>query len=202
MRYIPTGATLKSHHEPNEIIPMGLESKRYILFASRLVREKGAHHLIRAFRQIETDHKLVLAGDAKGEEAYKQELLELAAGDPRIIFPGYVEGSRLQELFSNAALYVQPSEIEGLSIALLEAMSYGNCCLVSDIPENREAIGDAGFTFANKNVEDLRDKLQCLLLAKTEIVSVGEKARQRVATCYNWDAIAADFEDLYRTLLR
>lgn len=200
MRYIPTGAEIKPHIEAREILKMGLEPQKYVLFASRLVQEKGAQYLIPAFRQIETDLKLVIAGDAKGEEAYKEQLKALAGEDPRILFPGFVEGRALQELFSNAAVYVQPSEIEGLSIALLEAMSYGNCCLVSDIPENREAIGDAGFTFENKNVADLQRRLTELLNSADLRYSVGGKARDRVEIGYNWDKIAVDFEDIYRTL--
>lgn len=203
MRYIPTGAEIKPHHEAREILKMGLESGRYILFASRLVREKGAHYLIPAFQQMKsTGYKLVIAGDAKGEDAYKQELQALAGDDPRIVFPGFVEGRALQELFSNAAVYVQPSEIEGLSIALLEAMSYGNCCLVSDIPENREAIGDAGFTFQNKNVADLRDELNRLLASESLRCSVGDKARSRVMDFYNWDKIADEFVEKYQSMVQ
>lgn len=200
MRYIPTGAEIKPHHEAREILKMGLEPGRYVLFASRLVREKGAHYLIEAFRQLETGFRLVIAGDAKGEEAYKQELQGLAESDPSILFPGFVEGRALQELFSNAAVYVQPSEIEGLSIALLEAMSYGNCCLVSDIPENMEAIGAAGFTFQNKNVIALRSELARLLASETLRSSVGNEARARVQEYYNWDKITDEFEDMYRSL--
>jgi glycosyltransferase involved in cell wall biosynthesis len=201
MNYIPTGAEIKPHHEAKEILKMGLEPGRYVLFASRLVREKGAHYLISAFQKLETDCKLVIAGDAKGEEAYKQELTALAGDDPRILFPGFVEGRTLQELFSNAAVYVQPSEIEGLSIALLEAMSYGNCCLVSDIPENMEAIGDAGFTFHNKDAADLRDKLALLLASEELRGTVKEEASCRVKESYNWDNIALEFENMYLNLV-
>lgn len=197
MRYIPTGAELKPHHEALEILGMGLEPGKYVLFASRLVHEKGAQYLIPAFRQLETNFKLVIAGDAKGEEVYKQQLKALAGDDPRILFPGFVTGRPLEELFSNAAVYVQPSEIEGLSIALLEAMSYGNCCLVSNIPENIEAIGDAGFTFENKNVADLTDKLEMLLASEKMRRSVSEKARTRVGEEYCWERITGEFEDMY-----
>ncbi len=200
MCYIPTGAEIKPHHDAHEILKMGLEPQKYVLFASRLVQEKGAQYLIPAFRKIDTDYKLVIAGDAKGEEAYKEQLKSLAGDDPRIIFPGFVEGRALQELFSNAAVYVQPSEIEGLSIALLEAMSFGNCCLVSNIPENMEAIGDAGFTYQNKSVDDLRDKLTALLDSCGMRSSVGTKACERVRMDYNWDQIALDFEDMYLKL--
>jgi len=200
VHYIPTGADLKPRHPAADILRMGLQPGRYILFASRLVREKGAHYLIEAFLSLGTDFRLVIAGDAKGEEAYKGELQALAGGHPHILFPGFVEGRALAELFSNAALYVQPSEIEGLSIALLEAMSYGNCCLVSDIPENIEAIGDAGFTFRNKDVVDLAEAMKRLLASEPLRLSVAERARKRVGQCYDWDAITTDFTSLYAQL--
>jgi len=165
------------------------------------VREKGAHYLIPAFKQLDTDFKLVIAGDAKGEDEYKKELQDMAAGDKRILFPGFVEGRALEELFSNAAVYVQPSVIEGLSIALLEAMSYSNCCLVSDIPENREAIGGCGFTFKNENIADLRDNLQKLIDDNELRISVAEKASKRVAELYNWDKIALKFEEMYSQMV-
>lgn len=197
MPYIPTGAEVKEYCPVQDIASWGLEKDRYILFASRLVREKGAHYLISAFRQLESDFKLVIAGDAKGEEAYKKELQGMAAGDARILFPGFVEGRALAELFSNAAVYVQPSVTEGLSIALLEGMSYGNCCLVSDIPENREAIGDCGFTFKNENIDDLRDTLEKLIADPALRSSIAGQARQRVAESYNWDKITDAFEEFY-----
>ena len=201
MRYIPTGADVKEREPANEILSMGLLPQRYVLFASRLVSEKGAHYLVRAFRKLNTDFKLVIAGDAKGEEFYKSELKEAAGGDARILFPGYVEGKKLEELFSHAAVYVQPSEIEGLSIALLEAMGYGNCCLVSDIPENKEAIATAGITFTNRDVDDLREKLEYLLSNPDIRSKLGVYARERVRMHYSWDRIAEDFELFYQSLL-
>ena len=147
VEFIPTGADMRDPTPAREIGSLGLKPREYILFASRLVREKGHHYLIPAFRKLDTDKRLVIAGDAQGEDVYKEELRRLADGDPRIIFPGFVQGRLLKELFSNAHFYVHPSELEGLSIALLEAMGYGNACLVSDIPENEEALGDTGFYF-------------------------------------------------------
>jgi glycosyltransferase involved in cell wall biosynthesis len=200
MHYIPTGAEIKTILEPEEIAQWGLTRQNYILFASRLVREKGAHYLISAFRKLDTEMKLVIAGDAKGEEGYKDELRALAGDDPRIVFPGFVEGRGLQELFGNAAFYVQPSEIEGLSIALLEAMSFGLCCLVSDIPENREAIGEAGVTFRNMDTEDLLTQMQLLCNMPGQCAKIGEVARARVQGHYSWDLIADRFENLYLDL--
>lgn len=201
MTYIPTGAEVFEPCNAHEILDLNIKPGNYVLFASRLVREKGAHYLIEAFRRVQTECKLVIAGDANGEEAYKNELRQLAGADPRIIFPGFVEGRKLKELFSNSALYVQPSEMEGLSIALLEAMSYGNCCLVSDIPENREAIADCGVSFQNANTKDLRVKLTELLNAPDIRHSLGQRARCRVKDHFSWDAIASNFEELYRNLL-
>lgn len=198
-KYIPTGVDIKTKIKPNEILKIGLKPKRYILFASRLVKDKGAHYLIPAFRKLDTDYRLVVAGDVPNEHKYKKELIELSQGDKRIIFPGFVEGLLLKELFSNAAMYVQPSEIEGLSIALLEAMSYGLPCLVSDIPENKEAIGDCGITFKNKDIIDLSNKLSQML--KKDMKSLGERAIRRVKDNYSWDSIAREFNDYYQTIL-
>lgn len=197
MTYIPTGADLKELPSPDEILKLGLEPKRYILFASRLVREKGAHYLISAFKKITTDCLLVIAGDAKGEEKYKAELLSLADNDPRILFPGFVQGRLLDELFSHARLYVQPSEIEGLSIALLEAMSYGNACLVSDIPENQEAIGKTGFTFKDRNIDDLALKMEKVLSDTNNLSEMGSLARTRVKDLFSWDRITEQLETIY-----
>ena len=198
--YVPTGADIKPHARPREIASWGLRPQRYVLFASRLVREKGAHYLIRAFRRLATEFHLVIAGDARGEKDYKEELSRLAAGDSRILFPGFVEGRPLEELFSNSAVYVQPSEVEGLSIALLEAMSYGSCCLVSDIPENLEALGDCGVSFRNKDVDDLSRKLEALLAVGGADNPFAIRARERVRTEYSWDMVADRFEELYSSL--
>jgi len=201
-RYIPTGATVKEHTPAQLILEWGLQPRQYVLFASRLVREKGAHYLIPAFKKLQSSGmKLVIAGDAVGEEAYKAELRQMAGGDDRILFPGFVEGQALDELFSNAALYVQPSELEGLSIALLEAMSYGLCCLVSDIPENREAIGDCGYTFHNTDIGDLATQMEKLLAKPEDTVTVAQQAVERIRREYSWDGIALQFEQLYQELL-
>lgn len=198
MVLIPTGADIHPAPPPSEILEMGLEPDRYVLFASRLVQEKGAHYLISAFRAMHTDLKLVVAGDANGVDAYKASLHALAAGDKRIVFAGMVEGVKLAELFSHATVYVQPSEIEGLSIALLEAMSYGRCCLTSDIPENREAIGDTGFTFKSGSSDALKAGLEYLISRPDIREETGGRACQRVKSYFSWDRITDQFEQLYR----
>lgn len=199
--YIPNGVNEMTKEEPEIIKQFGLLKNNYILAVSRLVRHKGLHHLIKAFRNIKTDKKLVIVGDGAFTDEYVNELKTLAKDDPRIIFTGAQKGQALAELFSNATLFVQPSESEGLSIALLEAMAYGNAALVSDIPENKEAIGDSGFTFANKSVEDLTNKLTELLSNEALVVSVGEEAKARMIKEYNWKNITDNTEEVYGELL-
>jgi glycosyltransferase involved in cell wall biosynthesis len=143
----------------------------------------------------------VVAGDAQHEDAYKSLLRSKAGGNQNIIFPGFVQGELLDELFSNASIYVLPSEIEGLPISLLEAMSYGCCCVVSDITENKEALGECGFVFKNKDVQDLKRSLEDLISSTELVESKKESARQRVLNNYTWDSIAKDFEELYTEML-
>jgi glycosyltransferase involved in cell wall biosynthesis len=197
--YIPTGVN-PIIASPPEIISekYGLQGNDYILFASRLVREKGVHYLLEAYRRLETDLKLVIAGDARYEEEYKAELQRLAADDPRIIFTGFVTGKLLEELMDNCYLFVLPSEIEGLPTVLLEAMSYGTCCLVSDIPENSEALNGLGYTFRSGDVTDLQEKLKLLISVKDDVDKFKAPAKEYVVRNFTWDAIADSLEKLYQ----
>jgi glycosyltransferase involved in cell wall biosynthesis len=198
--YIPTGVNAAQRRKPQWILKQGLKPGHYIFFAARLVAEKGAHYLVDAFRYVETDMKLVIAGDAGHEKKYKALLKRKAEGDQRIIFPGYLTGRALEELFSNAYLFCLPSTIEGLPIALLEAMSYGNCCLTSDIPENIEAIKEHGYTFKNRDIEDLKRVLTELIEHPEKIKAMRSSARDYVLRNYSWDAITDQMEALYLSL--
>lgn len=120
----------------------GISKDSYILFLGRLVPEKGIRYLVEAFKQVKTDKKLVIAGGSSDTNSFMKELLELAKADDRIIFTGFVQGQLLDELYSNAYTYTLPSDLEGMPLSLLEAMSYGNCCVVSDIPECTEVVED------------------------------------------------------------
>ncbi|OGU12272.1 MAG: hypothetical protein A2075_11530 [Geobacteraceae bacterium GWC2_58_44] len=198
--YIPNGVTPEPDRSPSWLTTQGIAPRRYILFAARLVEEKGAHFLIEAFLGMETDLQLVIAGDAAHMEGYKGRLARLAQGDPRIVFTGFVTGEPLAELYSNAYLFCLPSTLEGLPIALLEAMSYGNCCLVSDIPENLEATGDAAYSFKNRDAQDLRRVLCQLAADPGRVASKREEARGHVRRNYSWDRATLDMESLYHSL--
>ncbi len=161
--------------------------------------EKGCHYLIEAYNKLNTDLKLVIAGDSRFTDKYVTSLKKLA--DERTMFLGNVTGVLLAELLSNAYLLVQPSELEGLSISLLEAMSYGKCAVTSDIPEEIEVLADCGVTFSNKDTNDLREKLDMLIKNPSLVNRLGESARKRVSQNYNWDRITDETESLYHSLL-
>jgi len=201
MQYIPTAADVKPKTDAREIYRLGLEPNKYIFYACRMVPEKGVHYLVSAFQRLDTDMKLVIACDTQRATEYRKKVFELARGDPRILFPGFVKGRLLEELFSHCYIYVHPSEAEGLSLSILEAMSYGNCCLVSDIPANMEAIGDAGYHFTSKNVDDLTDRLRWLFEHNEKVTSVNARAKERIKQHYSWHSISEQIEKLYLTIL-
>ena len=188
-----------------EILPaqmirkLGLNKGKYVLFLARLVPEKGCHHLLEAWKKIDSDKYLVIAGGSSHSDEYVAQLHQ-DAGD-NVIFTGNVKDQLLGELFSNAFLYVLPSEIEGLPISLLEAMSYSLPCLASDIPENVEALGKTGFLFSNQNVVDLTEKMQYLINNPQILMSESEKIFSRVCQIFNWDNEVDKIEKVYRKLL-
>ncbi len=200
--YIPNGVTIRPPRERELLRCLGLEGAPYILFVSRLIPGKGLDSLLSAFIRIKTDHRLVLAGDAAYDRHYVDQLKRLAAGNERIIFPGFVTGPLLEALFSNAEFYVFPSETEGLSISLLEAMSYERCVLASDIVPNREVVADKGFYFRARDTEDLRSSMLWLIANKDLASRKGREARAHVSKNYNWDRIADTMEQLYTKVFR
>ena len=175
----------------------GLDSP-YLLSLSRLVPEKRADLLIEAFRQVKTEKKLVIAGGSSDTDEYMNKLKKMAAGDDRIIFTGFVQGQMLEELYSNAYLYVLPSDIEGMPLSLLEAMSYGNCCLTSDIAECTEVVEDKGELFRQGDADDLRDKLQCLCDSPDRVKRYRDEADDFICSKYDWDDVVEKTLNLYR----
>ncbi|MCR4595870.1 MAG: glycosyltransferase family 4 protein [Lachnospiraceae bacterium] len=186
--YIPNGVDRHEHISPDIIRDKyGLKGRDYILFLARLVPEKGAHYLIDAFRQIDTDMKLVIAGGSGQADAYENTLHEMAAGDDRIIMTGFVEGQLLEELYSNAYIYVLPSDIEGMALSLLEAASYGNCCLVSDIAENTEVMEDHCVTFRHGDRDDLKCVLESLLADSDRVEDYRKSSADYICNKYSWE---------------
>ena len=197
--YIPNGVNRNPIRPADQIMKKwGLERDSYILFIGRIVPEKGAHYLIKAFKEIKTDKRLVIAGGSSDTNGYMDELRILAKGDDRIIFTGFVQGRLKHELYSNAYVYVLPSDLEGMPLSLLEAMSYGNCCLTSDIDECTETVGDKAVAFIKGNVDDLRDKLQWLIDDSRAVEKYKETAADYILEKYNWDDVVEKTLVLYR----
>jgi glycosyltransferase involved in cell wall biosynthesis len=200
--YIPNGVPLYNKVEADLILKKwNLGEGDYILAVSRLIEHKGLQYLIEAYKNLDTDKKLVIVGDSSYTNSYAKYLKDLAGDDKRIIFTGEQKDKILAELYSNAYLFVQPSEAEGLSIALLEAMSYGLPTLVSDISENKEVVLDIGFVFRNKSVNDLERKLKFLLDSPELIEEKCEESRAHMAANYNWDKVARKTIDIYEELI-
>ncbi len=180
--FIPNGIDKGYHLEPEIITKQyGLKGDDYILSLSRIVPEKGIHYLIEAFRQIPTDKKLVIA-------------------DPRIILTGFVHDELLEELQSNPYLFVLPSDVEGMSIGLLEAMSYGTCCLVSDIKENIEVVEDKAVSFRQGSVEDLKQKLQYLLEHPEVAHAYRDASTAFILNKYSWEKMTDETEKIYASV--
>ena len=197
-RFIPNGVNKLEIREAEEIKKWGLEKDNYVLYLGRIVPEKGEHYLVEAWKEIESDKKLVIAGGISDTAGYGKELKELSSDDERIIFTGFVQGRALEELYSNAYIYCLPSDLEGMPLSLLEAMSYGNCCLVSDIDECKEVVEDKGVTFEKSNVEDLKEKLEWLISHEEEVEKYKAEAAEFICNKYNWDDVVKKTMELYR----
>ncbi len=174
-----------------------LEKDEYLLSLGRIVPEKGIHYLIKAFKKCKTSKKLVIAGGAEANKEYYNSLVKLAEDDSRIIFSGYVYGDTISELYSNAYIFLLPSNLEGMANALLEAMSYGNCCLISDIPENTEVVGKYAEWFEKGNVKDLQLKLQYLLDNESVVNEYKDKAASYILSRYDWDKVIDQMLEVY-----
>lgn len=196
--YIPNGVA-KSEGIGARMIAdkYGLKDNGYILFLARMVPEKGLHYLIEAYKNIETDLKLVIAGGSSHSFEYMDEIDRMIGDNPNIIRTNFVQGQILAELYSNAYVYVLPSDIEGMALTLLEAMSYGSCVLVSDIAENMEVIGDAGVTFKQGDVKSLETELKRLIDHPEVVNDYRSKSAEYITTKFDWDKVTELTEELY-----
>lgn len=197
-KFIPNGVSLPKARSAQLITEQyGVTKDSYILFLGRIVPEKGIQYLIQAFTKIKTEKKLVIAGGASDTDLFMDKLKDLAKGDERIVFTGFVQGQILDELYSNAYIYVLPSDLEGMPLSLLEAMSYGNCCLVSDIPECVEVVEDKALIFKKSDENDLKDKLQEACLNSQKVMELKKSASKFICEKYNWDEIVKQTLTLY-----
>jgi glycosyltransferase involved in cell wall biosynthesis len=172
----------------------GLSEKSYLLMLARFVPEKGLHYLIEAFLRATkitgSNKKLVLSGNLSFDKNYYDKIVKLSENKDNVILTGFVDGEMVKELYSNAYLYVLPSELEGMSMSLLEACAYNLPCLVSNIEENVAVTGEKAYTFNSGDVESLT-KVLAELLTKTDTLLVPDKKY------YTWQEIAEKTLKLY-----
>lgn len=198
--FIPNGVSAAEKEDADLITKsFNLKKDSYILFLGRLVPEKGIKYLIEAYNGLDTDKKLVIAGGSSDTAEFEKELKSLSQGIPNIIFTGFVQGKPLKELLSNAYIYVLPSDLEGMPLSLLEAMSYGNCCLTSDIPECSAVTGDYGITFKKSDALDLKNKLQALCDDPSRVGEFKSKSADYICNKYKWDDVVKKTLRLYVT---
>jgi glycosyltransferase involved in cell wall biosynthesis len=193
--YVPNGGLLRDRRLPEKILDLGLEPGKYVLFLGRFSPEKGCHLLIEAYETLNTNVALVMAGASSYCDDYSRQLR--AHASVRVKMLDWVSGEFLDELLTNAMIFVLPSDMEGLSLALLDAMGAGLCVLCSDVAENREAIEGAGFTFRRGDVADLADRLQFLIANPSVCEAAGRAAKQRIREHYQWQDVAVKIEHAY-----
>lgn len=195
--YLPLPMHPQTGNSEAHLSSLGLKSKNYILYLGRLEKGKGVERLLEVFQSLNSKipYPLAIAGASLFDDSYFQELKKLS--DPNILFLGKVSGGLKQELLSHALLYLQASEAEGMSVALLEAMSHGCPCLVSDIEQNRETLGEAGFFFENKNTQDLKNRLLAALSDREVLSQMGKKAKKRIEHDFSWNRLAPSINDFY-----
>ncbi len=197
--YVPNGTTLRQRRTPTRLKEWGLDPDAYVLFLGRFSPEKNCDLLIQAFQQIESPVKLVLAGGSSHSDAYVKQLRLQQSERVRVL--DWVSGEALDELLTNAMLFVLPSDLEGLSLALLDAMGAGVCVLASDVPENREVVEGSGFTFRHGDRADLERMLRLLISEPGVRTAAARKARERVWEHYLWSRVARQIESVYRELV-
>lgn len=206
---------LQKYHRDTTLIPNGVErpisreakaikdkwglvKDNYILYLGRIVPEKGLENLIVAFSAVKTEKRLVIAGAPSDTQDFYEKLMGMAKADRRIIFTGFVQGEILDELYSNSYFYCLPSEVEGMPISLLEAMSYGNCCLCSDIEECADIVGEFGYLFKCGDTHGLADIIQRLCDTPEMVEKCRKNVSDYVCNSYNWDEITERTLDVYK----
>lgn len=202
--YIPNAPANYAESDPNfsYSTSLGLKQGRYMLFLGRLVPEKRPDLLLEAFQALKpAGWKLVFAGGDSDTAAFTSKLLDIAAGSPEVIFAGELRGPRLAEIVRGAGLFVLPSDLEGLPLAMLEAMREGIPVLASNIPPHQQLIGDQrGMLFQAGDVDSCIRCLDWAIHHPQELEVMAKTAQSYVETYYSWEHITSENLKLYTTL--
>ncbi len=202
--YIPNGVEIvDTVYGTSALKKFGLTPNNYFYTLSRFVPHKAVEDVIQAFKKVETDKKLLIIGWAdESERVYGEKIERMAQGDPRVVLAGRQTGEALEQLMSHAYAMVTASRSEGLSIAVLEAMSHGKMAVMSDIPENLEVVDHSGVSFKTGDIDALRDTLQWLCGDEILVRERGERARGVIKKLYSWDSVVIRIEHVYQELCK
>ncbi len=197
--YVPNGISIIDGDDTSILRELGVSDGQYLLYAGRVVPEKGLHYLLEAHSSLPANMPLVIAGDTSYSDDYVGEVRALAGEN--VHWAGYVYGKRLAALFRHAALFVLPSDLEGLPIVLLEALGYGVPVLASNIPPNVEVLGENGELFAAGDAANLRYRLEECLNHRVEMRNRAKELRDVARREYDWDRIAQQTVGVYKVAL-
>jgi glycosyltransferase involved in cell wall biosynthesis len=204
VQYIPNAVELPPNHPvpSDRLLAMGLKPGRYLLGIGRLVQFKAFDVAIRAYRDVLTSMPLAIAGGAGYDKWYARQLVREAGKDQRVSLLGFKAGEDLRQLIAHAYAIVHPSRIEGMSLAVLEAMSYGKLVIMSNIPENREIADHSAICVKVDDEAAFYDVIQWAVSDPGMVAKRGARARQFVAANYSWAPVVRETEALYQHLLR
>lgn len=201
------GTSIRFSKNTNKISHWQLKDKKYVLTVGKLNKESGVHLLVEAFKQLEdtartsNNFKLVIVGDDSKNDEYLEYLKTISESRSNIVFAGKKTGETLEQLYSHAYLFVNPSELDESSRESLQAMAHGLSVLAGNTKENLEVIGESGFFFSAKSIFDLRSKLAFLLSRSDEIKRTGILAKKRVRTHFGWECAVKKMIDEYNLIL-
>jgi len=187
----------ENFNQSNILNKLGIYSGEYVLFVGRFIPDKGVHYLIQAFNDLNIDMKLVLVGGSPNTNEYEKYIKTLVHNDPRIMFPGFIYGGHINKLIKDAYLYVQPSDVEGLSPVILQVMGLGTPLICSDIPENKYIVQDDAMLFNKSDINSLKNVLIYAFNNPMEIQRKANIGQTRILKEYNWDSVAAKYIEIF-----
>jgi glycosyltransferase involved in cell wall biosynthesis len=196
---IPYGANAVTQNPGDEWLKkFQLTPNNYFLYVSRLTPENAADLAMTAHQASGVNFPLVVIGDAPYQQDFIVRLKAIAAGSKNILMTGYLFGEAYQQLSFHARAFLLPTAIDATRPVLLDQMGFGNCVIVRDTPGNLEVVGDTAITFSHSDPErSLAAALQRAAADPVLATQLGEKARQRIQTHYDWDVICDRYEALF-----
>lgn len=199
VNYIPNGVTVNyGNLKNNELDKFNLEPQKYFVIVSRLIPHKNIEEVIKVSKNLD-NYKLAIVGDGFYTDDYVNYLKDLAKDSENIIFTGNQTGDALEQLFQNALAFILPSKNEGLSISLLEAMSYKLPIIVRDIPEHQDLVSEK-LMLSYNSPEELRGMIESIITSPKQYKNMGLKAYDYVKDNFSWERIGKETDYLYNKL--